>query len=85
MLANASTTATIQAPIVRHGWRLHALARRSVTDSSLDGQPARRNCSSSGTSASWNVWTASSLETTLSPCSSIFNRSRVTGWRGMPK
>src|SRR6266496_1787739 len=44
--ANASTSAAIQAPIVRQGWRLQARARRSVTSSSFSRQAARRNRSS---------------------------------------
>src|SRR5947208_12300332 len=46
MQAKATTSAAIQAPIVRQGWRLHALARRSVTPASFSCQAARRNCSS---------------------------------------
>src|SRR5436309_3475671 len=46
MQAKATTSAAIQAPIVRQGWRLHALARRSVTPASFSRQAVRRNCSS---------------------------------------
>src|SRR2546429_208237 len=58
------------------------LGARLRVDEAARHVTARRSCSSSGTSGSWNVSTALASETTLSPSSSIVNWSRVTGAPG---
>ena len=60
----------------------HLLERDAVVREDDASHAARRSCSSSGTSGSWNVSTALASRTTLSPSASIVSWSRVTGAPG---
>src|SRR5579864_320757 len=59
------------------------LRSRFREDDAARHEMARRSCSSSGTSGSWNVSTALRSVTTLSPSSSMVSWSRVTGAPGI--